>query len=366
MNPIRDWIRQRLREKRPLVLAAVVETTGSTARTTDALMAFDADGTIAGTVGGGYVEAQSLEAARRLIEKASAEESCPALDLEFDLTPETHKTRMICGGRLTIHEALFKPDTEETAALLACLDHADRGKPAGLVVFHDSNDIRALMVDAEDRIHQFGSARAGIALMERLSTSHPAFGTAARISLGSEDLLEADRGTQAFWLSFMPDPVLYVFGAGHVGKAVADIACMVGFRVYVIDDRADMLTTARFPRAEVLRLIRNFDDALAGDQDQPALQPGPSDSALVLTRRPDIDKCVLAQLLSTNVGYLGLIGSKGKRDGIYEQLRLEGFSDRDLERVHCPVGLPIGARTPEEIAISILAEIIATRSGALT
>mgnify|MGYP000285992010 CR=1 FL=1 len=360
MSQLRDWIRARLKAETPIVLAAVTETAGSTARSSDALMALDAEGGLAGTVGGGYVEAQSIEAARRLLNEARSDGGGRALDLDFDLTPETHKTRMICGGRLSVHEALVLPGSPGAKALLACLDEADHGRAAGLVVIPAENEPLALMVDSEDRVRSFGSSTASISVMERLSKSHPAFGIAACLELGEA------RPQKAFWLSFVPDPVLYIFGAGHVGKALADFACLAGYRVIVTDDRPEMLNRERFPKAEALRLIRDFGDALSESSGAFPVSPGPADSALVLTRRPDIDKSMLAQLLRTGAGYIGLIGSKGKRDGIYEQLRSEGYSDRDLARVHCPVGLPIGARTPEEIAISILAEIIAVCAGIQT
>lgn len=360
MNQIRSWIRSRLAAGTPLVLAAVTETAGSTARSSDALMVLDAAGGLAGTVGGGYVEAQSIEAARRLLSQTCSDGGRRALDLDFDLTPETHKTRMICGGRLSVHEALVLPGSPEAQALLACLDEADQGRPAGLVIIPEDKGNLVLMVDSEDRVQPFEGRQADIEMLERLSKSHPAFGIAACLELGEA------HPQKAFWLSFVPDPVLYIFGAGHVGKALADFACLAGYRVIVTDDRPDMLSSDRFPGAEALRLIRDFSDALKDTSGAIPVSPGPADSALVLTRRPEIDKSMLAQLLRTGAGYIGLIGSKGKRDGIYEQLRKEGFSDRDLARVHCPVGLAIGARTPEEIAISILAEIIAVRAGIQT
>jgi xanthine dehydrogenase accessory factor len=132
---------------------------------------------------------------------------------------------------------------------------------------------------------------------------------------------------------------------------------MAGFRVEVLDDRAEFARSDRFPEASGVHVLPSFYQAMTGF---------PIDSAahiVIVTRGHLHDKTVLAQALKTPADYIGMIGSRRKRDTIYKELRKEGFSDADLARVHCPIGLDIGAETPEEIAVSIVAEMISVRRG---
>ena len=149
----------------------------------------------------------------------------------------------------------------------------------------------------------------------------------------------------------------YLFGAGHVARSTAAMAAMVEFRVSVTDDREAYANRQRFGEASEIRAIGRFEDAFSG------LSVGRDDFIIILTRGHLHDKTVLAQALRTGAGYIGMIGSHRKRDAIYAALFKEGFSQADIERVHSPIGLSIGAETPEEIAVSILAEMIQVRAG---
>ncbi len=137
-----------------------------------------------------------------------------------------------------------------------------------------------------------------------------------------------------------------------MGNGTCEVASLA-LPGWYTDDRPELLTPERFPHASLLRIIESLEHPLAPCGKTPAIEIGPQDCALILTRKPDIDRGMLAELLRTEAGYVGLIGSKTKRDGIFASLRREGYTDADLARVHSPVGLAIGARTPEEIAVSI-------------
>ena len=152
------------------------------------------------------------------------------------------------------------------------------------------------------------------------------------------------------------DPVLYIFGAGHVSRQTVPCACRVGFQVVVIDDRPDFADTVHFPDARDVYHL-----PFEGVMDR---LPVHGLSYLVIVTRGHMhDKNVLAQALKTKAAYIGMIGSTRKRDIIYKKLLEEGFTQKDLSRVHSPIGLDIGAETPEEIAISIVAELIKVRAG---
>jgi xanthine dehydrogenase accessory factor len=152
------------------------------------------------------------------------------------------------------------------------------------------------------------------------------------------------------------DPVLYVFGAGHVSRQIVPLASRVGYQVVVIDDRADFADSSHFPEARDIYQLP-FEEVMD------RLSIHELSYLVIVTRGHMHDKNVLAQALKTKAGYIGMIGSSRKRNIIYEKLLEEGFTEKDLSRVHSPIGLDIGAETPEEIAVSIVAELIEVRRG---
>jgi xanthine dehydrogenase accessory factor len=155
-----------------------------------------------------------------------------------------------------------------------------------------------------------------------------------------------------------PSPRLYIIGAGHVGLHLARVAADAGFQLHVVDDREKFANPERFPGAEVS--VEPIPEWL-GRADLPA----PA-YIVVLTRGHQHDLDAVRALAPREFKYLGLIGSRAKIARIFEALRTEGMPDACLDRLHAPIGLEIGAVTPAEIAISILAELIAVRRGADT
>ncbi|MEG1844587.1 MAG: xanthine dehydrogenase accessory protein XdhC [Clostridia bacterium] len=145
-----------------------------------------------------------------------------------------------------------------------------------------------------------------------------------------------------------------IFGGGHVGRALAPVLVPLGFEVTVLDDRAAFIDAARFPAGCALAQC-DFSDVAA------LIEPG--DYVIVMTRGHEHDYAVLRQALARAPFYLGCIGSRAKVKATHERLRSDGFTDADLARIRSPIGLAIGAQTPEEIAISIAAEVIAARRG---
>ncbi len=153
-----------------------------------------------------------------------------------------------------------------------------------------------------------------------------------------------------------PSPELYVIGAGHVGYHLARLAYEVGFRVHVVDDREKFANRERFPRAE--EVVAEDIPAWLGRTVLP-----PHAYVVIVTRGHTNDLEALRALAPRDLRYLGLIGSRAKVARIYEQLTLDAVPTDLLKRVHAPIGLDIGAVTPEEIAVSILAELIAVKHG---
>jgi xanthine dehydrogenase accessory factor len=155
-----------------------------------------------------------------------------------------------------------------------------------------------------------------------------------------------------------PDPHLYIVGAGHVGYHLGKAAADAGFRLHVVDDREKFANPERFPAAEIVV------DAIPDWLHRAAIPPAAF--VVVVTRGHQHDLDAMRALAARDLRYLGLIGSRAKVARIYDALAAEGMPVECLERVHAPIGLDIGAVTPAEIAVSILAELIAVRRGAPT
>ena len=155
-----------------------------------------------------------------------------------------------------------------------------------------------------------------------------------------------------------PSPGLYIIGAGHVGYHLARVALDAGFRIHVVDDREKFANAERFPGAEIV--VQPIPEWLAH------AEIPPSAYVVIVTRGHQNDLDAVRSLSNRTLKYLGLIGSRAKIARIYDALREEGVSPDALARIHAPIGLEIGAVTPAEIAISILAELIAVRRGAET
>ena len=151
----------------------------------------------------------------------------------------------------------------------------------------------------------------------------------------------------------LPQPVLYLFGGGHVSTALAKAAHAVGFGIGVTDDRETFANPQRFPMAQ--EIFTSYRDAFE------KLNPGSSSYLVIVTRGHKEDMRVLAWAVRTRARYVGMIGSKRKVMSVYKALEKEGYAPEEFERVFAPMGLDIGALSPEEIAVSIVAELVAVR-----
>ncbi|MCX7023532.1 MAG: XdhC family protein [Spirochaetes bacterium] len=318
----------------------VVGARGSVPRKVGAMMLLFPDGTTAGTVGGGGVEAAALAKARDCM--AGRRSAVVRLDMDG---AETLGTAQICGGSVAI-SVDWVPGPEQFRAALGVLDAGRRvalsWSPGETmpVAFAAGTDGAARTIISDAAADTAGDARAaGEAGAEVLST-----GTSSA---------SGDR----FWLAVDPPDRLLVLGGGHVGQALAAFACKLDFRVTVGDPRPEYADPSRFPAGtEVMRAdFRSVIDAFAF---------GPA-SCVVVVSPGHLDdlECVRA-LLGREYRYAGFIGSRRKARMILDRLREEGFDPAELDRIRSPVGVDIGAETPEEIAVSILAEIIAVRRNA--
>ncbi|WP_243439833.1 XdhC family aldehyde oxidoreductase maturation factor [Fundidesulfovibrio soli] len=324
-----------LSEGKPVASATIVTHEGSTPRSAGSKMIVRPGGEMFGTVGGGLVEARVLQAAARVLG-----DGVPVI-MDFDLTGELAAgADMVCGGKLRVFLERIEPGAE--AALYAeLLRRVEQGERVLLAVPMGGGP-RALIPARGDAL--------GARLPQGLLEGALQAGKDIRAPVVFEALEE--RWFLEPWAG--PSP-LYIAGAGHVSRPTARVASMTGFRVTVMDDRPEFANRNRFPEAHEIIV----EDMRACLQDKPI---GPDASVVIVTRGHAGDADVLAQALRTQAGYIGMIGSRRKRDSVYGKLRAQGFTDADFDRVRCPIGLDIGAETPEEIAVSILAELIQARA----
>jgi xanthine dehydrogenase accessory factor len=352
-----------LKAGRPAAVAVVVRKEGSAPRAEGARIVLAGDGRTSGSVGGGLLEARTLEACRTLFERGGA-----AL-LEFDMTSIDPAADMICGGRVTVLAERVEP------ASLSLYVAAARGEGTGFVA--DVTELPGTAIYAPGR----GSGRPTISVMpdpaggqpEPLSMAPPLSGRTmrhaidrrlvrageplpdpARILLDSRRAgLAGDGGRLMFVEPLAPPDTALFLGGGHVCLAAAALAANVGFLVEVVDDREEFASPERFPMARNARALPGFAGACEG--------VSTSHYVVIATRGHSHDLEALAQALATPARYVGMIGSRAKRDAIYGELLSRGFTPGDISRVHSPIGLDIGAKTPEEIAVSIVAELIRER-----
>lgn len=337
MNQILSQLLAALERGENLAQATILTHKGSTPRSAGSRMLLVGDGSgiriLAGTIGGGLVEARAMAAGAQVL----ADGVCRVE--HFDLTGELATgADMICGGRLSVFLERLTP---EDLPLYRELAQALAGGCRRLRLTPLSGG-PALLLDPS-------APQSGDGLF--LAALAAALGISAPVTLEHEG--------QGYALEpFVAASQLHIFGAGHVSRPTAMMAALCGFAVTVLDDRPEFASQERFPTARPV-VLPSFDGCFSGlDCDERAF-------VVIVTRGHEHDAGVLAQALRTRAGYIGMIGSRRKRDAVYARLRGQGFTDADLARVRCPIGLDIGAETPEEIAVSIVSELIAHRAGQL-
>ena len=335
---------QQLESGSPIVLVSLVDLEGSTPRHGGARMIVGEDGKSHGTVGGGLLEAAAITASRQAL--ASKQSKM----MSFSLDGNGTDGKMMCGGNASVLVDVVPP-TNENADLFRTYDSLVQNAKDFYFLTVFNNDQHGLVVLGHSLLRRDGTSSGTYAWtddeLDTLKSELHNISSASILSLGAKDVLI--------------DPItktrtVYCFGAGHVAIPTAHIAALAGFRVVVVDDRSEFANAQRFPDATQVVVPESFEGALEN-------LPIDADSFIVIiTRGHRYDRVVLEQALKTNASYIGMIGSLRKRDAIYSALLEEGVSAEDIKRVHSPIGLPTEAETPEEIAVSIVAEMIAERA----
>ncbi len=349
-----------LERNQSFALATVINVRGSTPREVGAKMIVRENGQV-GTIGGGCGEAEVFRKARLLLDEGSG-----ARLAEIDLTGDFDQQEIgTCGGIMDVFIDLWVPTDLPIARHLA--DSAEHNRPAALLTMIDPGarseapaGAKTVVDPAESKM----SAAAGVVGFEGFALNQ----LADRAADAAAGLLEVDgdgglkpvthigpNGSPRLFL----DPItgaqrLIIVGAGHIAQPLCELGAMLGFHVTVIDDRASFANRERFPQADVV-MAKPFTAAID------SLRLDRHCYLISVTRGHAFDEEVVRAALKQPGCFIGMIGSKRRSRAMLARLAEDGIDAALLDEIHAPLGLDIGAETPEEIAIAIVAEIIRER-----
>lgn len=331
-----------VQQNQPVCYTCLVETRGSTPQKPGAAMLIFRDGSQVGTLGGGCVEAEVKRRALRLIDATTPEIMTFQLDSDYGWDDG-----LICGGRMKV---LVDPiTTEEDLAYFKAMNQlleSDQGCTEAIVIKPETaeggSETDRYLIDANSKIVAW-----------RGQQEPP-----AQLWKGLKPIQNRPRpyvNAGIAYLTFHQTCQLVIVGCGHIGQKVAELASAVGFEIIAVDDRQEYCSSERFPTAKQL-IVGNFDTALAdfsvtGDT-----------FIIIVTRGHNHDEEALGHLAESPARYIGMIGSKRKVKLIFEDLLRTGTPREALAKVHAPLGFDIGSQTVPEIALSIVAELVAYRN----
>ncbi len=328
MNAILTTLETWIREGKMFATATVTQTWGSSPRPVGSVMGIREDGLVCGSVSGGCVESAVIEAALGALESGEPRE------LLFDAVSEDSvwDVGLSCGGRIQV---LVEPDppARNPAVWRALASRVADDLPCVLITAYDPYESSLWFTGTPDPLDGIVED----AYRKRTSQN-----------------IEVN-GKRLFLNVFASKARLVIIGSVHIAVPLVQLAAIVGFETIVADPRSTFASAERFPVPPDRMIVEWPQEAF----DRIGLSA--ETYAVVLTHDPKIDDVALAILLKSPVAYIGALGSRVTQAKRQEQLRGLGFSDEDLKRIHGPVGLNIGARSPEEIALSIIAEIVQVR-----
>lgn len=349
MQDIYSEIVKALEKKEKVALATLINRVGSAPRAVGAKYLIKEDGASFGSIGGGCVEAEVWQEAQKVMEKREGR------ILHFDLTSEQlAEGGLVCGGNIDIFLEPLREDFLEVYQ--EAMRVRMRGGTAILATpvlvsgsFPKGQGLKALIKNSGEKV---GSLLGGAELEKKV------------LSEGEEVLRNKkpkilafsyeDASMEVLLEPVFCEPTVYIFGGGHVSEQVAPLAKNVHFKVVVIDDREIFANRERFPEADEV-IVSEFEkcfDRLSIDE---------SSYVVIVTRGHLYDGIVLEQALKSKARYIGMIGSRKKIGTLYQSLTAKGIAKETLGQVHAPIGIEINSETPEEIAVSIVAELIKVR-----
>lgn len=335
MLDILDTVSRWLREGQQVSLATVAQTWGSAPRHPGSKMAVTQDMALVGSVSGGCIEGAVVESALE-----GLEDGRPRL-LSFGVSDdEAWEVGLTCGGRISVFV-----EPLDSAWWSRLLPHVEQHRPATTLTLLEGDLAGSKALVGPDGALEYRSR----ALDEELAQT--LYNAAGRRN-GS---VEID-GYKVLVDRHQPGPKLVIVGGVHVAMPLQAIARELGFRVSIIDPRRVFATPERFPQVD--RILHSYPDKAL-----PEIGLDSDTYLAVLTHDPKIDDPALLTALPSAIPYVGVLSSPRTHRQRLARLHDAGLSEEQTDRIHTPIGLEIGSRTPEEIALSIMAEIVAVRSG---
>jgi xanthine dehydrogenase accessory factor len=348
MSELFDYIGKLKQAERKVALATLVNTRGTTPRKEGAKMLVGEGGRILGSVTiGGCVDAQVIEHSADVLGR-----NAPRL-LELNLgDEEAWEIGLTCGGTIEVFVepvALDPPGDPALVVYEQARAHAELGGRAAVITRLDppEHGAKLLVLDSGAREGTLGDT-----FLDRRFAAE----ARAAISAGKSQTLFLE-GVRGFIEVFTPPSILLVVGAGHVAMPLTALARILGFRTIVVDGRPRFATRERFPDVDEIRV--GIPSELV--QSVPLI---PTTALVLVAHDYKYDLPVLRHALGTPVGYIGLLGSTRRGAAMFNLLREDGATDEALGRVRVPIGLDLGAQSAPEIALAILAEILAVQRGA--
>lgn len=300
------------------MLLVVAESSGSSPGRRGYKMGIGADGELTGSIGGGVMEVNLVEQSRALLSVRRASGLTSFIKQQTHQKNALNASGMICSGKQTV---IFKLLTSKDAvAVDAAIDLMTRRKLAYMLLSPE----KFIVGSPED---------------------------------GTQNAFEKNSDTEFIYTERLGSRnILYIIGGGHCSLALSELMSKMDFRICVFDDRPELNTIEKNEFADEIEIIESY-EAIADH-----IESAPNVYVVVMTIGYAYDKLVIRKLLDKDFKYFGVLGSKAKMGTLMKELRAEGYDEEKLKRIRTPVGIPINSRTPEEIAVSIAAEIIAVKN----
>ncbi|HVT45788.1 MAG TPA: XdhC/CoxI family protein [Thermoanaerobaculia bacterium] len=347
MNDIKAAVEAWQQKGEAVAVATVVGTVGSSPRRVGAKMAVSESGRLAGSVSGGCVEGAVVEEARRVLRGGGARL------LSFGVADEdAWAVGLSCGGTIEVFVEPWErpedpavPRQQIVRRLARCLE--EELPVAVATVVSGSGVGNKLLADASG----VTAGSLGSVELDGLASEH----ATAHLTSGRSEVVEL-AGSKVFIEVHLPPPRLIIIGAVHIAISLTRLAGELGFRVVVIDARSDFATPDRFREAH--ELIVGWPDEVLSK-----IRLDERSHVVVMTHDPKLDNPALVAALRSRAPYVGALGSRKTHERRVALLLAAGLSSEEIGRIHAPIGLDIGARTPEEIALAIMTQIVAVRNG---
>ena len=341
---------EKLGKGEPVVVATVIRTKGSTPQKPGAKLLVRQDGSGIGTLGGGCVEGDIWFAAKQLMQRGGAAEY-----KEYELNEElAAEDGLVCGGTMYfLIDPVYSPEDYLPYAEEISGAYQGEGSVALATVIKSGDDGISVIGD-KLFIRENGEIEGSLGSEDiDVAAIDKAFELMVH---GRNEYVITATGAEYFIEAYTTPPQLVICGGGHVSRALASLAKPLEFRLFITDDREEFANQNRFPEADIV-VNEKPEDAL------PNLPINPNTFIVVATRGHRYDNTALLAAAKTSAKYVGLMGSKRKTILIYEDLMRGELSLERIREIRSPIGLDIRARTPEEIAISIMSEILMFRLG---